>query len=86
MPPELRPRGSPPPATATVERVHVFDANHDPVAGVSISSATGADWTTTVPEASAAASDLAVAAALGLLAVQRRIRAVRDRLARHGTA
>ena len=86
MPPELFLSGGTLGATATVERVHVFDANHDPVAGVSISSATGADWTTTVPEASAVASNLAVAAALGLLAVQRRIRAVRDRFARHETA
>jgi hypothetical protein len=85
-PPELFLSGGTLGATATVERVHVFDANHDPVASVSISSATGADWTTTVPEASAVASGLAVAAALGLLAVQRRIRAVRDRLDRHETA
>ena len=86
MPPELFLSGGTLGATATVEQVHVFDANHDPVAGVSISSATGADWTTTVPEVSGVASALSVAAALGLLAVRRRIRADRDRLARHERA
>lgn len=86
MPPELFLSGGTLGATAIAEHVHVFDQNHDPVANVSISSATGADWTATAPEASATAADLAVAPALWLLAEQRRTRANRDRLRRSGAA
>lgn len=86
MPPELFLSGGTLGATATVEQLHVFDANHDPVANPSISAATGADWTTTVPEASAIASDLAAVPALGFLVAQRRNRASRNRLARRATA
>ena len=76
-PPEIFTSGGTLGATATFERVHVFDQNHDPVANYSISSATGADWNTTVPEPAVAASDLAAAPALWFLAKQRRIRAGR---------
>jgi hypothetical protein len=82
-PPDLFLSGGTLGATATVMRVHVFDASHNPVANASISSASGADWTTTLPEPSGAASGLAAAPALWLLAAQRRIRAnhaLRDRL------
>lgn len=58
-------------ATATIEQLHVFDANHQPLENVSISSATGTDWTT-VPEAPGLASDFA--ATVGLVALQRRAR------------
>ena len=84
-PPEMFVSGGTLGATATVESVHVFDQNHVPVANYSISSATGADWKTTVPEPASAASDLAAVPALWLLAKQRRIRADRRSRARHPT-
>lgn len=77
MPPELFVSGGTLSATATVLQVHVFDANHDPIANASISSTTGTDWTTTLPEASGAATGLVATSALGLLAGRRRIRARR---------
>jgi hypothetical protein len=57
-------------ATATIDQLHVFDADHQPLQGATIVSATGTDWTT-VPEASQIASS--AAAALGLVAVRRRL-------------
>jgi len=53
--------------TATIVQLHVFDASHAPLAGASIASATGTDWTT-VPEASDVASEAAAAIALALVA------------------
>ena len=49
---------------AYLEQIHVFDASHQPVANATIVSATGTDWTTTVPEPSSLASHLAAALAL----------------------
>jgi len=69
-PPELFVSGGSLSATAFLEQLHVFDASHQPVANATIVSATGTDWTTTVPEASGVASDLA--AVLGLVATRRR--------------
>ena len=86
MPPETFLSGGTLAATATVEQVYVFDANHDPVAGASISAATGADWTTTVPEPSGLGSDLAAAPALAFLAAKRRVRTSRDCRARRAAA
>jgi hypothetical protein len=79
-PPELFVSGSTLSATATIEQLHVFDASHQPVANVSITSATGTDWTTTVPEVSGVESALAVA--FGLVVVRRRIGVERRRLVR----
>ena len=82
MPPDLFLSGGTLSATAVVERVHVFDASHNPVANASISAATGADWTTALPEPAGAASGLTAAPALWLVAKRRRIRAkqaLRDR-------
>jgi len=68
-PPDVFLSGSTLGVTATLDQLHVFDASHQPVAGVTIDAATGTDWTT-VPEASDVAS--ACAAVLGLVAVRRR--------------
>jgi hypothetical protein len=66
-PPESFVSGSSLGITATIVQLHVFDASHTPLAGASIVSATGTDWTT-IPEASGSASGAAAAIALGLLA------------------
>ena len=66
-PPESFVSGSSLGITATIVQLHVFDASHAPLAGASIASATGTDWTT-VPEASEVASEAAAVIALGLVA------------------
>ncbi len=60
-------------ATVTLTQLHVLDASHQPVANATIVSETGTDWTTTVPEPDVESS---CAAALGLFAVQRRLRVI----------
>lgn len=89
MPPDLFLSGGTLSATATAVRIHVFDASHNPVVNASISSATGADWTTTVPEPSGAVAGFGAALGLWLLAENRRIRAqhaIRDRVTVQTTA
>lgn len=68
-PPDVFVSGSTLGATATLEKLHVFDANGQPLANATLVATSGTDWTTTVPEPSDGAS--AVTAALALAAIRR---------------
>jgi len=70
-PPNMFDSGSSLAARATIDQLHVFDADHQPIADATIVSATGTDWTTTVPEPADVASALAAALALVALMLGR---------------